>query len=475
MISDSDVASIRSIDVGFHGGTTSNAYSTEHEAEVVVNLRRNISSLQLDYTHLIDVYRHQVAGHTDHFMLRFMERFILKPILKEHLFQREKSFYEHVTRCCCCNDDNITNIERVNQHCDNYIGNEARNHLVTPSLLSYLPKYFQSVTTSFRLSSSPLSSSSSSSQLSSSSSSSTIKEEIDELSYLVLEDISHSYSRDHISIIDIKMGTQTYEPTASIEKIVKETSKFIHQRQLGFRISGMKVFNHRTKQYLIKDKFFGRSLEPSTVIYGLGLFFYNGYTLCKEIISDVIQQLNGLLVIMNEQVDYKFYCTSLLIIYNACPDKATTTTTSISTIMSSTSISNIISSPETMKLMGSSSSLSSSSYIRSINEEICDLIDARLLLMNSKLQLTASMRHFLLYGSCHSTSHAVTVKLVDFAHVIINDEGDRRKDEEFIHGLMNLIKSLKELLSKLDCSDDDDEKEEGEEEDTVRIILSLFQ
>jgi hypothetical protein len=89
--------------------------------------------------------------------------------------------------------------------------------------------------------------------------------------------------------------------------------------------------------------------------------------------------------------------------------------------------------------------------------------------MNSKLQLTASMRHFLLYGSCHSTSNAVTVKLVDFAHVIINDECDRRKDEEFIHGLMNLIKSLKELLSKLDCSNDE------EEENTVRIILSLFQ
>lgn len=212
----------------------------------------------------------------------------------------------------------------------------------------------------------------------------------------------------------------------------------------------MKVFNHRTKQYLIKDKFFGRSLEPSTVMYGLGLFFYNGYTLCKEIISVVIQQLNGLLVIMNEQVDYKFYCTSLLIVYNACPDKATTTTTSISTIMSCI--------PS-----------SSSSCVRSIHEEICNLIDARLLLMNSKLQLTASMRHFLLYGSCHSTSNAVTVKLVDFAHVIINDECDRRKDEEFIHGLMNLIKSLKELLSKLDCSDDE------EEENTVRIILSLFQ
>jgi hypothetical protein len=408
-------------------------------------------------------------------MLRFMDRFILKPILKEQLFQREKSFYEHVTRCCCCTDEGITNIERVNQHCDNCIGNNARNHLVIQSLLSYLPKYFQSVTTSFRLSSSPLSSSSISS--------SVIKEEIDELSYLVLEDISYSYSRDHPSIIDIKMGTQTYDPTASIEKIVKETSKYIHQRQLGFRISGMKVFNHHTKQYLIKDKFFGRSLEPSTVMYGLGLFFYNGYTICKEIISDVIHQLNGLLMIMNEQVDYKFYCTSLLIVYNACPDKTTTTSTSISTIMSSYSIPNILSSPETI-LMGlssssssppssspsSSSSSSSSSCIRSINEEICNLIDARLLLMNSKLQLTASMRHFLLYGSSHSTSNAVTVRLVDFAHVIINDECDRRKDEEFIHGLMNLIKSLQELLSKLDCSDDDDE-----EESTVRIILSLFQ
>jgi hypothetical protein len=181
------------------------------------------------------------------------------------------------------------------------------------------------------------------------------------------------------------------------------------------------------------------------------------------------------LMIMNEQVDYKFYCTSLLIVYNASSYKAATT--SISTTMSSISILDIPSSPETMRSSVStspsqsppSSSSSSSSCIPSINEEICNLIDARLLLLNSKLQLTASMRDFLLYGGCNttsSTSNAVTVRLVDFAHVIINDECDRRKDEGFIHGLMNLIKSLQELLSKLNCSDDD-------YEDTLRIIAQF--
>jgi len=280
--------------------------------------------------------------------------------------------------------------------------------------------------------------------------------DIDELNYLVLEDLTYNY-RDHPCIIDIKMGTQTYEPTANIKKVMKETNKYIYQKQLGFRISGMKVFNPHTKQYLIKDKFFGRSLEPSTVMHGLGLFFYNGSTLYKEIISDVVNQLYGLLMVMNTQVDYKFYCTSLLIIYNA-PCKASTTDPTIT--ISTVSI--IKSTPplsETLTPAVTSSS-SSSSFIHRINDEICDMIDVQLQDMNSKLYLTAPMRSFLLYGnSTPSTSNAVSVRLVDFAHVIINDDDDacdRGRDEGFIHGLNNLINCLQELLSKVECSDDHD-------------------
>jgi hypothetical protein len=57
--------------------------------------------------------------------------------------------------------------------------------------------------------------------------------------YLILEDITHPFSRP--SLIDIKMGTKTYEPDASPKKIAYERSKFSGQEELGFRFVGMKV------------------------------------------------------------------------------------------------------------------------------------------------------------------------------------------------------------------------------------------
>ena len=271
---------------------------------------------------------------------------------------------------------------------------------------------------------------------------------IPEMDYIVLEDLTYRYKGGHPSIIDIKMGTQTYEPTATPEKIAKEVTKYIYQKKLGFRISGMKVFNCRSKQYVIKDKYFGRALEPHTVMYGLGLFFYNGYRLCSEVISEVIRQLDGLLMVMNEQVEYKLYCTSLLIMYNCTHDTAPTTDTTTNVTSSSTS-----------PLLLLSTTTMTTTINQSGYEDTFDKIDGRLLQqINTKLQLTAPMRRFLLTGNYNDTSKSVTVKLVDFAHVVIHDAPDRQgKDEGFILGLQNLIDCLQELLCKMQCSEGSDE------------------
>jgi hypothetical protein len=46
------------------------------------------------------------------------------------------------------------------------------------------------------------------------------------------------------SVLDLKMGTQTYDENAKPEKIAAEISKYPPQKDLGFRFTGMKVSHH---------------------------------------------------------------------------------------------------------------------------------------------------------------------------------------------------------------------------------------
>ncbi len=93
--------------------------------------------------------------------------------------------------------------------------------------------------------------------------------------------LTHSYSHTHEGfkapcIIDIKIGTETYEPNASFDKIEREKNKYQFQHEIGFRIVGFKVYDVITKTYKHIGKRFGRSLLPHKISEGLLLFFFNG-------------------------------------------------------------------------------------------------------------------------------------------------------------------------------------------------------
>ena len=76
--------------------------------------------------------------------------------------------------------------------------------------------------------------------------------------YLVLKDITAPFM--HPNIIDIKMGTQTYEPDAPPSKRKRELQKYPLQSKFGFRIVGMKVYDADTGTYIYRDKKFGTEL-----------------------------------------------------------------------------------------------------------------------------------------------------------------------------------------------------------------------
>lgn len=66
-----------------------------------------------------------------------------------------------------------------------------------------------------------------------------LKALISEYEFLMLEDVTASYTRP--AILDVKMGRITYDPVANEAKREKETIKYPPQRVLGFRLLGYRV------------------------------------------------------------------------------------------------------------------------------------------------------------------------------------------------------------------------------------------
>jgi 1D-myo-inositol-tetrakisphosphate 5-kinase/inositol-polyphosphate multikinase len=132
---------------------------------------------------------------------------------------------------------------------------------------------------------------------------------------IILQDMTLSYLQP--SMVDIKIGRQTYEPTASSAKVERELRKYPYQNDIGFRITGMKVWNCTEKNYFMVDKWFGRSLLPVQVPLGLAAYFFDGVSFRVKVMRDALKQLRKILKWMEEQKRYKFFCSSILVVYDS--------------------------------------------------------------------------------------------------------------------------------------------------------------
>jgi inositol-polyphosphate multikinase len=130
----------------------------------------------------------------------------------------------------------------------------------------------------------------------------------EEIEYLKLENLTLNFNNP--SILDCKIGRKTYEPSAPKEKIERETKKYSHQMEIGFRFSGMKVFHQSS--YEEYDRFFGRSVTPENVLDAWKLFLSSAN---KNIINKYLSQLRKIIEIFQQQKDFKFISTSLLFIH----------------------------------------------------------------------------------------------------------------------------------------------------------------
>lgn len=151
-------------------------------------------------------------------------------------------------------------------------------------------------------------------------------------SYMILSDELSNY--DKPCVIDLKIGTATYEPDAKQSKKEKQRKKYPQQKEFGFRIVGYQVYdpNHQkanSSGFCQMSKIEGRSLASrDSIKKTLQRFFNIEDSSCinerKKVIESSIGNLMTLKNWFQRNKSFAFYASSLLLIYEGSEVKLDT-------------------------------------------------------------------------------------------------------------------------------------------------------
>jgi hypothetical protein len=150
--------------------------------------------------------------------------------------------------------------------------------------------------------------------------------------YIILNNLTTHFSKP--CVLDLKIGTETYEPDAMDEKRLREMNKYHPQQtDFGFRMVAMRIYDPSNIKagkdgYVYYPKRFGRSLDTRESVKDALRTFLGGEYLPKDIkkkrSSAIIRIVSKLKLIRGWFRDndvLAFYGSSILIIYEGETDE----------------------------------------------------------------------------------------------------------------------------------------------------------
>jgi inositol-hexakisphosphate 5-kinase len=248
----------------------------------------------------------------------------------------------------------------------------------------------------------------------------------------------------HPSILDLKLGTQQHsssDPPAKVRSKIKKCKQST-SATLGVRFGGSQVWRPSDEGYMYRDKYFGRKLTDSQFAGTLRDFFDNGCRLRAELLPPLIRRLSIFRDTILNLPAYRFYSSSLLLIYEGADPDPDESQQCHSNNSSSSSASNAIQQGKN----------GTSNQCVSIDVDTADMKTEA-----STTSATDQTFEELLRGESNVArvdrqlsiaADGVDIRLIDFAHA--DPKEPALPDQGMLLGIDSIIKIMKDMLAETD-------------------------